>query len=196
MEIISLTPKNFQNAVEKAATIIQAGGTIIAPTDTVYGLLANAANEKAIGKVFAIKSRPKEKFLPILAKNMAMAKKLAKISAKQEKLLEEKWPGKFTARLARKDEMKLFGVENETVALRIPFYPFVNSLLEAANLPLCGTSANISGKRASGKIDDVLGQFNGKNNLPDLVINAGDLPESNPSTIVDLTQTPPQIIRP
>lgn len=125
-----------------------------------------------------------------------MAKKLAKINPKQEKFLEEKWPGKFTARLNRKKGVKLFGVEESTIALRIPFHGFVNSLLEAVNLPLCGTSANISGKPASGKIDEILAQFKGKNNLPDLIINAGDLPESKPSNIVDLTQNPPQIIRP
>ena len=195
MEIISLTPKNFQTAVEMAAGAIQKGGTIIAPTDTIYGLLANAADEKTIEKVFAIKKRPQEKSLPIFVKNMAMAKKLAKITGAQEKTLEENWPGKFSARLKRKKEMKIFGVKTETVVLRVPFCPFVNSLLETLNFPLCATSANISGQPASGKIDEVLRQFAGKNNLPDLVINAGDLEASKPSTIVDLTQTPPKIIR-
>ena len=195
MKIISLTPGNFQNAVRTAAEIIQSGGAIIAPTDTVYGLLADASDKKAIEKVFAIKNRPKEKPLPIFVKNMAMARRLAKISPWQEKFLEEKWPGKFTARLNRKSSIKLFGVEKDTIALRIPFHSFINSLLEALNLPLCGTSANISGQRASGNIDEVLMQFRGKSNLPDLTINAGDLPQSNSSTIADLTQIPPKIIR-
>lgn len=195
MEIISLTSKNFQNTVNIAAEIIHKGGVIVAPTDTVYGLLANAANQKATEKIYLIKNRSKEKPLPIFVKNMAMAKKLAKITPRQERLLEEKWPGKFTARLNRKKETRIFGVEENTIALRIPFHPFINSLLEALNLPLCGTSANISGKEASGKIDEVLGQFSGKSGLPYLAVNAGDLPLSNPSTIADLTQTPPKIIR-
>jgi len=196
MEIMRLTRSNFQAAVETAARMIHRGGLVIAPTDTIYGILANAANEKAIEKIFAVKSRLKDKPLPIFVKNMAMAKKLAKINPNQEKFLEEKWPGKFTMRLNRKKGVKLFGVEESTIALRIPFHAFVNSLLEAVNLPLCGTSANISGKPVSGKIDEILAQFKGKNNLPDLIINAGDLPESKPSNIVDLTQNPPQIIRP
>jgi Putative translation factor (SUA5) len=76
MEIMSLTKDNFQAAVEAAARVICRGGTVIAPTDTVYGLLANAANEKAIERIFAVKLRPKNKPLPIFVKNMAMAKKL------------------------------------------------------------------------------------------------------------------------
>jgi len=196
MEVMLLTKDNFQAAVEAAATVIYRGGTVIAPTDTVYGLLANAANEKAIEKIFAAKLRPKNKPLPIFVKNMAMAKKLAKISPAQEKFLEEKWPGKFTFRLNRKKEVKLFGIEENTVALRIPFHSFVNSLLEATNSPLCGTSANISGRPASGKIDAVLAQFRGNAVFPDLAINAGDLDKPSPSTIIDLTQIPPQTIRP
>lgn len=197
MEITSLTRKNFQNAVESASRIIQSGGTVLAPTDTVYGLLANARNKMAIEKIYAIKNRPKEKPLPIFVKNMAMAKKLAKISAKQEIFLEEKWPGKFSARLLRKSKngVKLFGVDDKTIVLRIPFHPFANSLLEVLNLPLCGTSANISGKEASGKIDDVMAQLNDKSVLPDLIVNAGNLPVSKPSIIADLTQIPPKIIR-
>jgi L-threonylcarbamoyladenylate synthase len=195
MEIMSLTKDNFQAAVEAAARMICRGGTVIAPTDTVYGLLANAANEEAIERIFAVKLRPKNKPLPIFVKNMAMAKKLAKISPVQEKFLEEKWPGKFTVCLKRKKEMKLFGIEKDTIALRIPFHSFVNSLLEAVNMPLCGTSANISGSPASGKINEVLAQFI-QNTLPDLAISAGNLDKSTPSTIIDLTQIPPKIIRP
>ena len=195
MNIISLTPKNFQNAVEIAAREIQLGGTVVAPTDTVYGILADATNKKAIEKIFAIKNRSKEKPLPIFVKNMAMAGKLVKISPNQKKFLEEKWPGKFTFRMERKKTQKLFGIDEETAALRIPFHPFINSLLETLNLPLCATSANISGQAASGKIDEVLRQFHGKIIIPDLAVNAGDLPQSKPSAIIDLTQTPPKIIR-
>ncbi len=196
MEIMLLTKDNFQAAVEAAAKTIYRGGAVIAPTDTVYGLLAKATDKKAIEKIFAIKLRPKNKPLPMFVKNMAMAKKLAKISPVQEKFLEEKWPGKFTVRLNRKKGVKLFGADSETIALRIPFYPFVNSLLETVDLPLCGTSANISGQAASGKIGTVLAQFGGNAAFPDLVVNAGDLAKSNPSTIIDLTQSVPQIIRP
>lgn len=200
MKIISLTQNNFQTTVEIAAQTIQKGGVVLAPTDTVYGLLANATDENAIKKIYKIKNRPFEKPLPIFVKNMAMAKKLAKISNSQEKKLEEKWPGKFTAILVRKNNIKIFGAKEKTIALRIPSYPFVNSLLETLNLPLCGTSANISGMPAQTEIDKVLHQFSCPRDsfagcLPDLIVNAGDLSPANPSTIVDLTGKTEKIIR-
>lgn len=196
MEIISLTPKKFQTAVETAARAIQNGGVIVAPTDTVYGLMADAANKTAIQKIYTVKKRPSSKHLPVFVKNITMAKKLAKISAKQQTFLETKWPGKFTAVLQRRAAIKIFGTDQKTIALRIPFYPFINSLLEVVNQPLAATSANISGLPAPTKIDDVLNQSAGKAIMPDLIINAGDLDDSNSSTIIDLTQNPPVIIRP
>ena len=196
MEIISLTPQNGQKVVEYAARAIKFGKVVAAPTDTVYGLLADATNKKAAARVFAIKQRAESRYLPIFVKNMAMAKKLAKISLKFEKILDEKWPGQFTFIFYRKKNTKLFGVENKTIALRIPHHPFVNSLLETLNTPLTGTSANISGQPSSTKIDAVIGQFQNSKVKPDLIINAGDLPASRSSTIIDLTQAAPKIIRP
>jgi tRNA threonylcarbamoyl adenosine modification protein (Sua5/YciO/YrdC/YwlC family) len=196
MEIISLTPGNFQNAVMAASRAIQRGEVVLAPTDTVYGLLASALSEPAVKKVYAIKERAQDKPLPIFVKNMAMAKKIALLSAKQLEFLETKWPGKFTAVLRQNPASTIFGTNGKTIALRIPFYPFVNSLLETANQPLTATSANLSGQPAATKIDNVLNQLARAGAKPDLIINAGDLDDSNPSTIVDLTQSEPKIMRP
>lgn len=192
MEIISLTPQNGQKVVEYAAARIKSGQLVVAPTDTVYGLLADATNKKAVARLYNVKRRDAARYLPIFVKNMVMAKKLAKINPENEKILETKWPGKFTFIFLRRNARlegatKLFGVESKTVALRIPGYPLVNSLLETLNIPLTGTSANISGQKASTKIDEVIAQFRDAETKPDLVINAGDLPESESSTIIDLT---------
>ncbi len=195
MRTISLTSANFQNVVEITAQTLQKGGAVIAPTDTVYGLLADATNENAVKKIYAIKNRPAKKPLPIFVKNMAMAKKLAKISPEQQFFLETKWPGKFTAILRKNPNIKIYGAGKDTIASRVPFDRFINSLLETFNAPIIGTSANISGQPASTKIDEILSQFAGKSILPDLVINAGDLPESAPSVIADITEKEPKIIR-
>jgi len=194
MEILSLTSKNFQSTVETASRMVKKSGVIIAPTDTVYGIIADAQNENAVRRVYDIKKRDASKMLPIFVKNIAMAKKIAKIPAKQIAVLENNWPGKTTFILNRNLDMKIFGV-GKTVALRIPFYNFLNSLLETFNSPLTGTSANISGLPACGKIDDVIAQFQNQKNRPDLIINAGDLDPSKPSTIIDLTQPAPKIVR-
>ncbi len=196
METILLTPENLQSSVETASKVIKGGGVIIAPTDTVYGMIADATNESAITKLFEIKNRPTSKSLPIFVQNIKIAKTWAIISPEQELYLKNNWPGKVTTILKRKDDTKIFGVELETIALRIPSYPFINLLLERINLPLSGTSANISGEPSSTKIDEILKQFENKEIQPDLIISAGDLPESQPSTIVDLSQVEIKVIRP
>jgi len=195
MQLVSLTPNNFQHAVELAAETIAAGSTIVIPTDTVYGIAANAFDEKAVQKVYQLKARDASKPLPIFVKNIGMAKKIARIGLKNQKLLEEYWPGKITAILKKTNTCQTYGTAGNTIALRIPFYPFVNSLLETLNLPITGTSANLSGQPASIKIDEVLAQFQNKPVKPTLVINAGDLDPARPSKIIDLTGDKPKVLR-
>ena len=95
----------------------------------------------------------------------------------------------------------LYGIDKETIALRIPDYKLVNDLLKKLNKPLIGTSANISGKPASGDIKDILNQFtlrrgSGQEKFqPDLIIDVGNLPKSKSSKVMDLTVFPPKILR-
>ena len=196
MKILLLTPDNLSEIITTTIQTLKEGGVIVAPTDTVYGMLADATNELAIKKLYKIKDRSEDKALPIFVRDITMAQELAIISQEQQSYLEKNWPGKVTTILERKDGIKIFGVENKTIALRIPSYPFINLLLEKINLPLSGTSANISGEPSSTKIDEILKQFENKEIHPDLIINAGDLEESQPSTIVDLTEADFKIVRP
>lgn len=196
MGILLLTSENFKSVLETAVKTIKEGGVVIAPTDTVYGMIADATNESAITKLFEIKNRPTNKSLPIFVQSIEVAKNWAIISGEQESYLKNNWPGKVTTILKRKDDTKIFGVEIETIALRIPNFPFINSLLEQVQVPLAGTSANISGKPSSTRIDEILQQFADAKILPDLIISNGDLPESQPSTIVDLSQAEIKVIRP
>jgi L-threonylcarbamoyladenylate synthase len=196
MKILLLTPANLSEIITATMQTLKEGGVIIAPTDTVYGMLADATNELAIKKLYKIKDRPEDKALPIFVRDINMAKELAVISQEQQSYLEKNWPGKVTTILERKDGINIFGIENKTIALRIPSYSFINLLLERINLPLSGTSANISGEPSSTKIDEILKQFENKEIQPDLIINAGDLEESQPSTIVDLKEADIKIVRP
>lgn len=208
MEIIKVSPGNFKKTVEMSAIAIKEGKVLVCPTDTVYGLLADATNEKAIEKLFKIKKRPKEKPIPIFVKDIKIAKQFAKISEGQEKFLKKIWPGKVTAVLKRKNKLPkiLFG-NKRTIGLRIPNYKLVNDLLEKSNFPLTGTSANISGNSPSTKIQEVIRQFKDKKGpaftggrrvggvQPDLILDAGNLESSLPSTVIDLTKKPPKILR-
>jgi L-threonylcarbamoyladenylate synthase len=191
MKISKISQKNLK----KAVNIIKAGGVVVFPTDTVYGLACDATNKKAIKKLFKIKQRDDKKPLPIFVKDFKMAKDLALISKSQEKFLKKYWPGKLTAVLKRKPGVKIYGIDKKTIAIRIPSYESINILLKEIDLPLTGTSANISDKPASVKIRDVIKQFKEEKNQPDLIIDAGNLKKSLPSTITDLTSRKIKIIR-
>lgn len=191
---------NFRNpekeVIKKAVGIIKNGGLVVIPTDTVYGLLADARNKKAVEKIFKIKKRSKMKPIAIFVKDIKTAKKYAFIDRKQEEFLKKNWPGKITVILKSKNNLSE-GVmaKNKTIGIRIPDCKLVNLLLEKMNFPLAQTSANISGGEATTKIREVLEQFAGKRITPDLIIDAGDLSNNRPSKIVDLTQEKPLIIR-
>lgn len=187
MEVVKLSKK----ALDSAAEMLKNGKVIVCPTDTVYGLIVDATNEKAVEKIFEMKKRPRSKPLAVFVKNFKMAKELAEIDAEQMKILKQKWPGKYTFILKSKGT-------NNTIALRIPKYKFLNDLLKKVNKPLAQTSVNISGKPALMKISDIL-EFCKKCGMSDipqiLVIDAGNLPKSKASTIIDLTNKNIKIIR-
>lgn len=187
---------NSEGVIEKAAGLILKGKVLVSPTDTVYGLLADATNEKAIKKLLKIKKREKGKPIPIFIENIEMAKKLAEISKSQEKFLKKVWPGKVTVVFKRKNKLpKVLFAKEKTIGLRIPNYKLVNKILERLNRPLTGTSANISGLPPSTKIKNVIKQFQDKKFQPDLILNAGNLKPSKPSKVIDLTGSKPKILR-
>ena len=195
--IIKINPKNPEKEIiQKAVEIIKKGGVAVFPTDTVYGLLADARNEKAVAKIFKIKRRPKTKPLAIFIKDIKMARKYAFISKKQENFLKKNWPGKLTVILKSKNNLSEgVGAENKTIGIRIPDCKLINLLFEKINFPVAQTSANISGNEATTKIKEVLRQFIGRKTEPDLIINAGDLRQNQPSKIIDLTKGTPLTIR-
>lgn len=188
MEILKLKGPDHREVLNKAAKAVREGRILVCPTDTVYGLICDAGNRKALKRLFEVKSRDKNKPVPLFVKDMKMAKKIARIDKEQELFLKKVWPGKLTAVLKSK--------KGGTVGLRIPDYKFINQLLLETGRPLTGTSANISGIPGSTKIKEVVSQFQGRKNQPDLIINAGNLKKSQTSTVVDLTVLPPKIIRP
>lgn len=181
--------------MRELAKAIKGGKAIICPTDTVYGLVCDATNKKAVGKVFKIKNRPRSKSLPVFVKDLKMAREYAFIEKNQEKFLKSVWPGKITVVLRRKPKTKIYGVDKKTIALRVPGHELILKLLQIVNKPLIGTSANLSGNLASGEIKDVLRQFKSRKFQPDSVIDEGILPKSKPSKIIDLTVFPYKTLR-
>jgi len=198
MRIIKISSENFNKSIEEAIGSIKKGEVVVCPTDTIYGLIADAQNEKAVKKIFKIKKRKKKKALPIFIKDVKMAEKLALINKEQKFFLKKAWPGGITVVLKRKKSYYLpevlFG-GTETIGLRIPRYKLINILIKEVNRPLVGTSANISGKPGLNKIGKVLNQFKGRKFQPNLMIDAGNLKKNKPSTIIDLTGRNSKILR-
>ena len=187
---------DFPEAIKEAVAVLRLGGAIVYPTDTLYGLGANALEPTAVERIFKIKNRAREKPLPIVVRNIKWAKELAYIYQKEEKSLNAVWPGAVTVILPRRNIVPATATAGQPgVALRVPNHPFVDKLLGWYGYPLTATSANISGEEPSMKISEIINIFEGIYHKPDLIIDAGDLPESEPSTILDLTTDRPKILR-
>jgi len=194
---LKINPGNpDKKVIKKIAGAIKKGGVAVFPTDTVYGLLADARNKKAVGKIFKIKKRPKTKPLAIFAKDIKMAKKYAFIGGKPEKFLKRNWPGKITAVLKAKGSLaEGLAAKNKTIGVRISGYKLIGLLFKKIDFPLAQTSANISGREATVKIGEVAGQFARRKIKPDLIADAGDLPQNRPSKVIDFTGEKPRILR-
>lgn len=197
MKIISINlGGDYTNVITEAIAVLQRGGVVVYPTDTVYGLGANACNEWAVEQIFKIKNRPMNKPLPIIARNMKWVKELAFVPPKLEDKLSQLWPSATTVVLPKKNVIsKIVTAGHKTVGIRIPDYPFIDKLLGKFGYPITATSANISGEEPMVDINQVIASFADKIWKPDLIIDAGILPPSQPSTILDLSNIKPKILR-
>jgi L-threonylcarbamoyladenylate synthase len=165
---------------------------LVLPTDTVYGLVCDASNEEAVEKIFQIKNRDKDKALPVFVKDIKMAEDFAVISESQKEILNKNWPGAFTYVLEAVPGLSSLVYKGNTIAIRVPDYQLIRDIFKTFKNPLAQTSANISDQPATTKIKDVLEQFS---SVDIVVVDGGNLPTKNPSTIIDLTNDNIKIIR-
>lgn len=188
-------PITGPQAEEKTLAVLKAGGVVVIPTDTVYGLSCDATNEAAIQKIFFLKSRSQEKSLPIFVSDKAMLERVARLTDITSSIVFQFWPGALTAILAAQPVLPAaLHPGTPAVGVRIPKYPFLLEVIEKFGKPIVGTSANISGKGAHTHIENMLRDFRGASDL-DLIIDAGDLPDNLPSTVVDFTKSRPVMLR-
>ncbi len=179
--------------IKEVLASLRKGGVVVCPTDTVYGLIADATDRKAVEKIFKIKKRNKNKPLPVFVSDIRMAKKLARMDVRQEKFAKSVWPGRTTLVFERKNSgKKLYGLDKRTIALRVPKYKLISSL---NNHPLAETSVNVSGQPPLVKIKEIINLFQGKKLQPDLIIDGGDLKAGHPSKVIDLRVFPPKTLR-
>jgi len=184
--------KANDGAAKLAAEMIGAGGVIVYPTDTVYGLGCNAFRAEAIRRVFAIKQRPENKPALVLVLDRAMLERLVpRIPPIAAELMKCFWPGPLTIVLpARRGIHPLLTGGSGKVGVRMPDNEFCRRLMTESGVPLVSTSVNISGKESS--YGELRSQFGG---LVDLFIEAGPPVSDVPSTVVDVSEGKVKIVR-
>lgn len=183
--------------MKTALQVLRSGGLVAAPTDTVYGLLVDATQEKAVQKLIQFKNRPPGKAISVFVSDFLMMKNYVMVDAMQEVLLKELLPGPFTVILNSKHKTsKLLESEKGTLGIRIPDYQFITELVRRFGKPVTATSANSAGKSPHYRIDTFLKELpSSKKKLIDLVIDKGRLPHHKPSTVIDLTMPTVKILR-
>lgn len=194
MEYLKINAKSpSKKAIDKALKVLKEGGTIIYPTDTLYGIGVDMFNDKALQKLFHLKQRKSSLAVSMLAYSIEQVEKLfGYISPDQVEDLSVLLPGKFT--ILVESRIKNLGLvstnqkdKKQKIGFRIPDHKVCQELARRFGSPVSATSANISGKENVFTVADVVAQFG---NRPDLILDAGPLEPTKGSTIIDLTKYP------
>ncbi len=187
-------PENA-SGIKEAASILKSGGIVAIPTETVYGLAANAYDEAAIEKVFIAKGRPQDNPLIVHISDMEMLSSVAKDIPKTAYVLAEKfWPGPLTMVLPRGEKIpSSVSAGLSTVAVRMPSHPTAHNIIECAGLPLAAPSANVSGSPSPTAAEHVITDLDGK---IDAVMLSGNCSVGVESTVITLCEEPPRLLRP
>ncbi len=179
--------------VGRAASVLQNGGVIAMPTDTLYALTAAADDASAVRRVFEIKGREAGKPLPLFVSSLEMASRIAELSEEAEKLASRFWPGQLTIVVPKRQKYDSEALAGSlTVGLRMPANEIAQAVLMALDGPVTGTSANLSGGPDPVSAEDVLSQLG---DHVDLILDAGPCEHGIGSTIVDCSRDKPVILR-
>lgn len=168
----------------KAAEIIKKGGVVVFPTDTVYGIGANFADQQALEKIYKIKGTEKKQQFPVLVKSISQAQEIVDLGKTAQDLAEKYWPGGLTIIAQSKSTKGKIGV-------RQPNHVVPVSIIKMANTPIIGTSANFHGQKTPTNMGDLDPKFT---KLVDYVV-LGECKNAIESTVVDTTVDPPKILR-
>jgi len=182
-------------AILECAAILQHSGLVAIPTETVYGLAANALDANAVAKIFAAKERPSWDPLIVHVSDFEMISRVALDVPETARLLAEKfWPGPLTLLLPKSPNLPVtVTAGRETVAVRMPAHPIARALISTANLPLAAPSANRFGRTSPTTAEHVLRDLEGR---IDAILDAGPTNIGLESTVLDVLRRPPLLLRP
>jgi len=183
------------DGIAQAAALLRAGGLVAMPTETVYGLAADARDDRAVARIYAAKNRPAFNPLIVHLPDLASAERIARLSPEARALAASFWPGPLTMVLPLRPEAGLSPLVTaglDTVAIRLPAHPVARDLLRAAGIPLAAPSANPSGRVSPTRAEHVLAGLSGR---IEAVLDGGACAVGVESTILGL-DGPPALLRP
>jgi len=189
------TPELFATAVRRAATLLAAGEVVALPTETVYGLAANALDEQAVAKIFQIKGRPAHNPIIVHVASHELARGCVQDwTGLAEQFARSFWPGPLTLVLPRAEMIpEVVTAGGATVGVRWPSHPFMQAVIRECGFPLAAPSANLSNQISPTNAGHVHSQLAGK--IP-LIVDGGQSQVGIESTVLDLSVSPPRVLRP
>lgn len=180
--------------IEEAGKVIRNGGTVAFPTETVYGLGANALDDEAVKKIFIAKGRPQDNPLIIHVSTKEISGLVKDVPEVAQKIIDKFWPGPLTVILEKKDIIPNVTSANlNTIGIRMPNSEIALKLIELAERPIAAPSANISGRPSPTEVERCVEDLNGR---VDYIIGGESSDIGVESTIVDCTVNPPLVLRP
>lgn len=194
-EQVQMLPAAEPESLRMAAEVIRSGGLVAFPTETVYGLGADAFNPQAIARIFEVKNRPTfDPLIVHIADLAALDRLVASVTPWARRLIEQFWPGPLTLVLPKRAEVPdLVTAGLPTVAVRMPAHPSAQALIREAGTPIAAPSANLFGSVSPTSAQHVL---DGLGDQVDLILDGGLCPLGVESTIVSLAGAQPELLRP
>ena len=200
MIIINTEYFNWRNGInkdelKKCADIIKNNGIIVFPTETVYGIAANALSEEAVKKIYVAKGRPQDNPLIVHISNKEQLKDICFVENEiEQKLIDKFMPGPFTLVLRKKDIIpSVVSAGLDTIGVRMPSNKIANAFIKECNVPIAAPSANVSGKPSGTIVDDIKNELDSK---VDAIIDGGISDIGLESTVVKVIDGVPEILRP
>jgi L-threonylcarbamoyladenylate synthase len=189
-----MTKRLQPSEIDQAAKILREGGTVAFPTETVYGLGANALDEAAIAKIFAAKARPSWDPLIVHVSDREMLEQVALVTSPAENLIQHFWPGPLTLLLPRTPKVPdAITAGRPLIGVRMPSHPLALALIRAAGVPVAAPSANRFGHTSPTTADHVLEDLDDR---IDAILDGGPTSVGVESTVLDPNQSPMLIYRP
>ena len=194
MLIISYNEDNMARIISEARRILATGGFVAYPTESYYALGVLATDKEAVERLYELKKRPADKPLPVIVGSTDVLLSIVEnVPGQAQSLIEKFWPGPLTLVFNAADNVSaLLTGGTGKVAVRVPGESAALRLAGSIKLPITSTSANPSGEDPADTADTVMKYFREE---IDLIIDAGKTPGGRPSTIVDVTVTPPVVLR-